>query len=232
MNEDILPAVWALVSQVDTPLWEITTLSLQVSFAATLIASAIAIPLGALVAVTQFRGQSIVVATLNAMMGLPPVVIGLVVYLLLSRAGPLGDWGILFTPSAMIMAQCCLIIPIIAALSRQLLEAYYLEYRDQLHSLGISRWGYIPTLIWDARFQLLTAILAGFGRAIAEVGAVMIVGGNINHVTRVMTTTIALETSKGNLNLALALGAVLVLITLLINLLAMGFKNAAKHYGD
>jgi len=192
----------------------------------------LALPLGAVLAVGRFPGRRATIVLLNAFMGLPPVVVGLVVYLLLSRAGPLGKLGILFTPTAMVIAQTILILPIIAALARQAVEDAWREYREQLRSLGVSRWAAALTLIWDIRFSLLTAVLAGLGRACAEVGAVMIVGGNIDGVTRVMTTTIALETSKGDLPLALSLGVVLVTIVLMLNAAAYSLKEAAqRRYG-
>ncbi|MCE3247412.1 MAG: transporter permease, partial [Geminicoccaceae bacterium] len=192
-----------LIASGDADLAEIVLLSLQVSLAAVVIAGAIGLPLGAGLAVLRFPGRGAVVLAVNALMGLPPVVVGLLVYLLLSNAGPLGVLGLLYTPSAMIIAQSVLVTPIIAALSRQVIEDLREEYDEQLRSLGLGALATIGTLLWDARYSLLTVALAGFGRAIAEVGAVIIVGGNINHVTRVMTTTIALETSKGNLALAL-----------------------------
>ncbi len=204
----------ALILTGDPALWAIVGLSLRVSLTAVLIAALIGMPLGAALAVFRFWGRRGVIILINALMGLPPVVVGLVVYLMLSRSGPLGVLQLLYTPTAMIIAQVVLVTPIIAALTRQVLENLDEEYADQLTSLGVSRAGAIPVLLWDGRMGLLTALLAGFGRAIAEMGAVLIVGGNINHVTRVMTTTIALETSKGNLSLALALGAILVLLAI------------------
>ena len=181
-------------------------------------------PLGALLALTRFPGRSVLVVLLNALMGLPPVVVGLAVYLLLSRSGPLGAMGILFTPTAMVIAQTILIVPIIAALTRQTVEDLWVEYRDELSAMDVSPAGRMMTLLWDARFSLLTALLAGFGRAAAEVGAVMIVGGNIDGFTRVMTTAVALETSKGNLPLAIGLGLILVVIVLAINAAAWGTR--------
>ncbi|HET7159245.1 MAG TPA: ABC transporter permease, partial [Burkholderiales bacterium] len=178
----------------DAALYHIVLLSLAVSLTAVLAAALIALPLGAIIAITRFTGRESLIIALNALMGLPPVVVGLLVYLLLSRAGPLGPLGLLFTPTAMVIAQTVLVIPIIAALSRQVLEDAWREYSEQLGSLGISTWSAGATLLWDTRFTLLTIVLAGFGRAAAEVGAVMIVGGNIDGVTRVMTTAIALET--------------------------------------
>jgi tungstate transport system permease protein len=213
----------------DVRLWEIVALSLQVSLSAVLVATAIGLPLGAAVAVGRFPGRGAVIVLLNALMGLPPVVVGLAVYLLLSRAGPLGDLGLLFTAEAMVLAQAVLITPIIAALARQAIEDAWREYEEQLRSLGAGRLGAALTLVWDTRFSLVTAVLAGLGRASAEVGAVMIVGGNIDGVTRVMTTTIALETSKGDLPLALGLGVVLIAIVLVLNAAALAVKEAAQR---
>jgi tungstate transport system permease protein len=207
-------------------------LSLRVSLTAVLIACVVGLPLGAAIAVGRFPGRHSLVVILNAMMGLPPVVVGLLVYLLLSRAGPLGDLGLLFTPTAMVIAQAILIAPIVAALSRQVVEDAWSEYREQLRSLGETRLGAALTLLWDVRFSLVTIVLAGFGRAAAEVGAVIIVGGNIDGVTRVMTTAIALETSKGDLPLALGLGLILVTIVLTLNAAAYVIKEAAqRRYG-
>ena len=217
---------------IDVRLWEIVALSLQVSLTAVLLATVLGLPLGAAVAVGRFPGRGALIVLLNALMGLPPVVVGLAVYLLLSRAGPLGDLGLLFTPGAMVIAQTVLITPIIAALARQAIEDAWREYEEQLRSLGAGRLGAALTLVWDTRFSLVTAVLAGLGRASAEVGAVMIVGGNIDGVTRVMTTAIALETSKGDLPLALALGAVLIGIVLALNAAAFLVKEAAqRRYG-
>ncbi|MGD9952130.1 MAG: ABC transporter permease [Burkholderiales bacterium] len=197
-----------------------------------LFATLLALPLGAAVAVARFPGRRAVIVVLNALMGLPPVVVGLLVYVLLSRAGPFGEWGLLFTPTAMVIAQTVLILPIIAALARQGVEDAWLEYQDQLRSLGVTGFPAAITLLWDIRFSLLTAVLAGLGRASAEVGAVMIVGGNIDGVTRVMTTTIALETSKGDLPLALGLGIVLIALVLILNAAAFMVKEAAqRRYG-
>ena len=216
----------------DLRLWEVVVLSLEVSLAAVVLATALGLPLGAAVAVGRFPGRRTVVVLLNALMGLPPVVVGLVVYLLLSRAGPLGELGLLFTPPAMVIAQTVLITPIIAALARQAIEDAWREYEEQLRSLVARGIGAALTLIWDTRFSLVTAVLAGLGRASAEVGAVMIVGGNIDGVTRVMTTAIALETSKGDLPLALGLGVVLIAIVLVLNAAAMLVKEAAqRRYG-
>ena len=214
----------------DAELWAIVLLSLQVSLSAVLISAFIGLPLGAILAVGRFPGRGALVVTLNALMGLPPVVVGLLVYLMLSNAGPLGVLGLLYTPAAMIVAQVVLVTPIIAALTRQVIEDLDAEYAEQLRSLGVSRTASVATLLWDGRHSLLTVLLAGFGRAIAEVGAVIIVGGNINHVTRVMTTAIALETSKGNLALALALGFLLILLALCING-AVGLLKARPGQG-
>jgi len=225
-------AAWRLLAGFDADLAQVVGLSLQVSITAVLIATLIGLPLGATIAVERFRGRQTLIVLLNALMGLPPVVVGLLVYLLLSRAGPLGGLGILFTPQAMIIAQTVLIAPIIAALSRQTLEDAWREYEEQLRSLGARRLTAGMTLIWDTRFSLLTIVLAGFGRAIAEVGAVMIVGGNIDGVTRVMTTTIALETSKGDLPLALGLGIVLISLVVALNALVAIIREAAmRRYG-
>lgn len=216
----------------DPDLIEIIALSLRVSLSAVGLAALIGLPLGAAVALYRFPGRVVVSALLNAFMGLPPVVVGLVVYLMLSRAGPLGVLGLLFTPTAMIIAQCILVTPIVAALAAQTIADLNEEYDEQLRSLAAGPLQRLVTLLWDGRFSLLTAVLAGFGRAIAEVGAVMIVGGNISHVTRVMTTAIALETSKGNLALALGLGIVLITLALAINLAAMGIRDVARaRYG-
>ncbi len=221
-----------LLLRVDSDLVEIVGLSMRVSLGAVGLAALIGLPLGAAVALFRFPGRLAINALLTAFMGLPPVVVGLVVYLLLSRAGPLGVLGLLFTPTAMIIAQCLLITPIIAALSAQTVADLHEEYDEQLRSLAAGPGQILVTLLWDGRFRLLTAILAGFGRAVAEVGAVMIVGGNINHATRVMTTAIALETSKGNLELALALGIILIALALGINLAAMAIRDAARNrYG-
>ena len=216
IGEAVLLAVQLVLSG-DADLVEIVALSLRVSLAATLLALLIGLPLGALVAIGRFRGRGVLVALMNALMGLPPVVVGLLVYLYLSRSGPLGFLGLLYTPGAMIVAQTILITPIVAALARQVLEELHLEYAEQFRSLCLSRRQTIEALLWDARYSLLTVALAGFGRAVAEVGAVIIVGGNIDHLTRVMTTAIALETSRGELTLALALGVVLLAITLGVN---------------
>ena len=219
-----------LVLAGDAALWRIITLSLSVSLTATLIAACIGLPLGALLAVTRFPGRQGLLVALNALMGLPPVVAGLVIYLLLSRSGPLGSFGLLFTPGAMIIAQAVLITPILAALTRQLLEGLWEEYAEALRSLGSGPVRAVGTLLWDGRFALVTVLLAGFGRASAEVGAVMVVGGNIEGFTRVMTTAIALETSKGDLPLALALGLVLMVIVLGVNAAAQWLREASARW--
>jgi tungstate transport system permease protein len=222
----------ALILALDRELLAIVRLSLLVSLSAVGLATLIGLPLGATVAVCRFPGRGMVGALLNTMMGLPPVVVGLALYLLLSRAGPLGGLGLLYTPTAMTLAQWVLITPIVAALTRQAVVDLHEEYAEQLRSLGVGPWRTVWTLLWEGRFSLLTAILAGFGRASAEVGAVIIVGGNINHVTRVMTTAIALETSKGDLPLALGLGIILLCLTFMVNAAAMVIRDVAKRsYG-
>ncbi|MCO6414956.1 ABC transporter permease [Siccirubricoccus sp. KC 17139] len=218
-----------LVATADPAVMRILLLSLRVSLTALALAALVGLPLGALLAVARFPGRQAVLVALNALMGLPPVVAGLLIYLLLSRAGPLGPLGLLFTPTAMVIAQAVLIAPILAALSRQVLEGLWEEYAEQLRSFGAGPWRAVPTLLWDGRFALMTVLLAGFGRAAAEVGAVMIVGGNIEGFTRVMTTAIALETSKGDLPLALALGLLLMAIVLAVNALAQGLREAAAE---
>jgi len=231
MSEALSTAL-ALLIGLDSKLVEIVLLSLRVSLSAVAIAALLGLPLGAAIAVGRFRGRQAVIVVLNALMGLPPVVVGLLVYLLLSRAGPLGALGILFTPSAMVFAQSILTLPIVAALSRQAIEDAWREYEEQLRSLGAGRLSAALTLLWDTRFSLLTTILAGFGRAAAEVGAVMIVGGNIDGVTRVMTTAIALETSKGDLPLALGLGMILIAIVIAVNAAAhLTRELAQRRYG-
>jgi tungstate transport system permease protein len=218
-----------LVLSGDATLFAIVRLSLLVSLSAVLLAALIGIPLGALIALTQFRGRQGVIVLLNALMGLPPVVVGLAVYLLLSRSGPLGSFGLLFTPRAMIIAQTVLVLPIIAALTRQTIEDLWLEYRDELNAMNVGPLGRVAALIWDARFSLVTALLAGFGRAAAEVGAIIIVGGNIDGFTRTMTTAIALETSKGDLPLAVGLGIVLIAIVIAVNALAWTARRAGER---
>jgi tungstate transport system permease protein len=218
-----------LILSGDPALLTIVRLSLIVSLSAVAGAALIGLPSGALIALARFPGRELTIVVLNALMGLPPVVVGLAVYLLLSRSGPLGSWGLLFTPQAMIMAQTILITPIIAALARQTIEDLWVEYRDELAAMDVGLAGRIATLLWDARFSLVTALLAGFGRAAAEVGAVIIVGGNIDGFTRTMTTAIALETSKGDLPLALGLGLVLIGIVVVVNALAWGMRRAGER---
>jgi tungstate transport system permease protein len=218
-----------LVLTGDPALLAIVRLSLLVSLSAVILGALIGVPFGAAVALTRFRGREAAIVILNALMGLPPVVVGLAVYLLLSRSGPLGSWGLLFTPQAMIVAQTVLITPIIAALARQTIEDLWTEYRDELAAMDIGPLRRIATLIWDGRFSLVTALLAGFGRAAAEVGAVIIVGGNIDGFTRTMTTAIALETSKGDMPLAIGLGMVLMVIVVVINAAAWGLRHAGER---
>jgi tungstate transport system permease protein len=218
-----------LVLSADPALLEIVRLSLVVSLSAVLCAAVIGLPLGAVIALTRYPAREASIVFLNALMGLPPVVVGLAVYLLLSRSGPLGFWGLLFTPSAMVIAQTVLVTPIIAALARQTIEDLWVEYRDELAAMNVGPWRRVMTLLWDARFSLLTALLAGFGRAAAEVGAVIIVGGNIDGFTRTMTTAIALETSKGDLPLAMGLGVVLIAIVIAVNALAWTARRAGER---
>jgi tungstate transport system permease protein len=222
-------AAFSLVLAGDRELASIVWLSLGVTLSAVVIATAVALPLGAALALTRFPGRSLVIIVLNTLMGFPPVVAGLLVYLLLTRSGPLGGLGLLFTPGAMVIAQTIIIIPIIASLTRQVVEDLWAEYSEQLRSLGSSPLRAVPTLLWDGRFSLATAVLSGFGRATAEVGAVLIVGGNILGYTRTMTTAIALETSKGDLALALALGIILLAITFALNLGAFVTSRIAQR---
>ena len=219
-----------LVLGADPALMAIVALSLIVSLAAVAFATLIGVPVGAAVALLRFPGREATIVTLNALMGLPPVVVGLAVYLLLSRSGPLGSWGLLFTPQAMVIAQTILVAPIIAALARQTIEDLWVEYRDELAALNIGPLRRLATLIWDARFSLSTALLAGFGRAAAEVGAIIIVGGNIEGFTRTMTTAVALETSKGDLPLAMGLGIVLIAIVIVVNALAWAARRAGERF--
>jgi tungstate transport system permease protein len=218
-----------MMIRLDSELLRIIGLSLRVSVTAVVIGSFIGLPLGALLALTRFPGRNACVVVLNACMGLPPVVVGLTVYLILSRSGPLGTFGWLFTPAGMVMAQVVLITPIVAALSRQTVADLWIEYEEQLRSLGLTPLKAIATLLWDGRFSLSTAVFAGFGRAIAEVGAIIIVGGNINGFTRTMTTAISLETSRGDLALAMALGIVLLAIAVSINAAAAAAGNVARR---
>jgi tungstate transport system permease protein len=221
-----------LILSGDRTLFAIVRLSLLVTLSATLLAALIGMPLGAAVALNRFPGRDAVIVFLNGLMGLPPVVVGLLVYLMLSRSSPLGRLGLLFTPTAMVIAQAILITPIIAALTRQAIEDLWAEYREELTAMEIGPLTAVGTLLWDARFSLVTILLAGFGRAAAEVGAVMMVGGNIDGFTRVMTTSIALETSKGNLSLAVGLGLVLLTLIMAVNALAWGFRQwAERHAG-
>jgi tungstate transport system permease protein len=219
-----------LVLTGDPVLVAIVWLSLAVSLSAVFVAALVGVPFGALVALTRFSGREAVIVVLNALMGLPPVVVGLAVFLALSRSGPLGSWGLLFTPQAMVIAQAVLVTPIIAALTRQTIEDLWSEYREELTAMNISATRRIATLIWDARFSLVTALLAGFGRAAAEVGAILIVGGNIDGFTRTMTTAIALETSKGDLPLAIGLGMVLIAIVVAVNALVWTVRRAGERW--
>lgn len=219
-----------LVARGDATLVRIVALSLQVSFAAVLAAALVGLPAGALLAVMRFPGRSLLILATDALAGLPPVVAGLAIYLLLSPAGPLGRYGLLFTPAAMVIAQAVLVAPILAALSRQLLAQMWEEYAEQLRSFRVSAWRAVPTLLWEGRLGLLTVLLAGFGRASAEVGAVVIVGGNIDGSTRVMTTAIVLETGRDNLPLALALAAVLLAVVLGVNAAGMAARGAALRW--
>ncbi len=218
-----------LVLTGDPALFAIVRLSLLVSLSAVAFAALVGVPFGALLALTRFRGRQPIIVILNALMGLPPVVVGLAVFLALSRSGPLGSWGLLFTPTAMIIAQTILVAPIIAALTRQTIEDLWTEYRDELTAMNVGPAGRVATLVWDARFSLVTALLAGFGRAAAEVGAIIIVGGNIEGFTRTMTTAIALETSKGDLPLAVGLGIVLIAIVIAVNTLAWTARRAGER---
>lgn len=218
-----------LILHLNHDLVQIIVLTFQVNLVAAVLGCLVAFPLGAAVAVLRFPGRGVVIALLNAGMSLSGVVIGLVVYLMLSRSGPLGGWGLLFTPSAMVIAQWIMITPIVAALTYQTVADFHQKYDDQLRSFGAGHLRTMLTLLWDVRFSLVTAALAGFGRALAEVGTVMIVGGNINHYTRVMTTAITLETTKGDLPLAVALGVVLLGLTLVVTLLAEVVRGAASR---
>ena len=228
MPEDV--SAFELLLTGDPALLAIVRLSLMVSLSAVVVGGLIGVPVGAGVALTRFPGREGVIVILNALMGLPPVVVGLAIYLLLSRSGPLGSWGLLFTPQAMIVAQTVLIAPIIAALTRQTIEDLASEYHDELAAMNVGPLGRIATLIWDGRFSLVTALLAGFGRAAAEVGAVIIVGGNIEDFTRTMTTAIALETSKGDLPLAIGLSTALMAIVVAVNASAWGLRRAGERY--
>jgi tungstate transport system permease protein len=224
------PSAIHLIATADPMLFAIVKLSLEVSLGATLLATLVGAPFGALLALVRFPGREGVVVVLNALMGLPPVVVGLCVYLLLSRSGPLGSFGILFTPEAMVIAQTFLVIPIIAALTRQTVQDAWMEYRDEFAAMGVGPARRVLTLLWDTRFSLVTALLAGFGRAAAEVGSIIIVGGNIEGFTRTMTTSIALETSKGNLPFAMGLGAILLVIVVGVNALAWCVRRIGQRY--
>ncbi len=223
-------AAFSLIFGLDPQFLQIVGLSLRVTLTAVLIAALIGLPLGAWLALARFPGRSAVIVLVNGLMGLPPVVAGLIVFLMLSRSGPLGGLGWLFTPTAMVVAQTLLVLPIVIALTRGTIEELWGEYREHLTSLGQTGWRAVPTLLWDGRFALATGLLAGFGRASAEVGAVLIVGGNIAGYTRTMTTSIALETSKGDLPLALGLGIVLLVLTLLINAAAYGASRVGARF--
>jgi tungstate transport system permease protein len=224
---EALTGSFGLVFALDPDLMEIIGLSMRVTLTAVFLACLIGLPLGAAAGTFRFPGRTLLSVVLNALMGLPPVVVGLFVYLLLSASGPMGPLRLLYTPTAMIIAQMVIVTPIVAALTRQLVEDLNHEYAEQFASMGVGPFNRLTSLLWDGRYSLLTVALAGFGRAVAEVGAVIIVGGNINHVTRVMTTTIALETSKGNLQFALALGIVLLTIAFVVNACVMGLRATA-----
>ena len=222
---------FGLILSADADLYEILWLSIQVSLTALLISIGLGLPIGTTLAIANFPGKTVCITVINSLMGMPPVVVGLLVYLALSRSGPFGVFGLLYTPSAMVIAQVLLITPIIAALTYQVMEDLHKEYRDLFFSLSIPLEKAVGAYLWDARYSLITAILAGFGRAISEVGAVMIVGGNIDHLTRVMTTAIALETSKGELSVALGLGIVLLVLALVVNGLVTTVRTRARYYG-
>ena len=222
---------FGLILSADADLYEILWLSIQVSLTALLISIALGLPIGTTLAIANFPGKTVCITVINSLMGMPPVVVGLLVYLALSRSGPFGVFGLLYTPTAMVIAQVLLITPIIAALTYQVMEDLHKEYRDLFFSLSIPLDKAVVAYLWDARYSLITAVLAGFGRAISEVGAVMIVGGNIDHLTRVMTTAIALETSKGELSVALGLGVVLLVLALVVNGLVTSVRTRARHYG-
>ena len=223
-----LGAAFGLLATGDRDLLQITFLSLRVSVGATLVASAFGLPLGAWLANNRFAGRRMVIATLNALMGLPPVVVGLMVYVVFSRSGPLGVMGLLFTPTVMVVAQVIIITPLIASIAHQAIRELWADYHDLLISLNTTRWQRIKALLWDGRRALMTAALAGFGRAVGEVGAVMVVGGNIDHATRVLTTAIALETGKGNFAMALALGIVLIVLALTVNVAVHGLSRTER----
>jgi len=229
MQESAISLAMQLIASGNPDLYEIMGLSLRVSLSSVLLSLMFGLTLGAVLATDQFRGRQFINVLVNALMSMPPVVVGLLVYLALSRSGPMGWLGLLYTPSAMIIAQTMLITPLIAALSRQVLEDLYNEYKEQFLSLQLNRSQRIRALLWDARYSLSTVALAGLGRALSEVGAVIIVGGNIEHLTRVMTTAIALETAKGDLALAMALGIILLTLALIINILLSGLNMSARR---
>ena len=228
MIGDAFSEAFLLITSADADLVEVLLLSIQVSSTALFFSMILALPLGTILAITEIRGKKIFVTLINALMGLPPVVVGLLVYLALSRSGPFGVLGLLYTPTAMVIAQVIIVTPIIAALTYQVMNDLHSEYRDLFASLHISLFKSTCAYVWDARYSLATSVLAGFGRAISEVGAVIIVGGNIDHLTRVMTTAIALETSKGELAIALALGMILLGLALLVNAMATAIQVIAK----
>ena len=227
MLGDAFTEAFNLIISGSPELFEILMLSIQVSLTALFFSIAFGLPIGTTLAISEFPGKRACVTVLNSLMGLPPVVVGLLVYLMLSRSGPLGVLGLLYTPTAMVIAQVVLITPIIAALAYQVMDDLHREYRDLFQSLGVPLSKAVPTYLWDARYSLITSVLAGFGRAISEVGAVIIVGGNIDHLTRVMTTAIALETSKGELAIALALGIILLALALIVNALVTTVRTYA-----
>jgi len=229
MLTDAFSEAVSLIASGNEDLFEILLLSIEVSLTALSISVLLALPLGTLLAISHFAGKRVVITCLNALMAMPPVVIGLLVYLMLSRSGPLGVLGLLYTPTAMVIAQVLLITPIIASLAHQTMEDLHVEYAELFQSLRVSTFRTIPVYLWDARYSLVTAVLAGFGRAVSEVGAVIIVGGNIDHLTRVMTTAIALETAKGELALALALGIILVGMALLVNAAVMSVRALGQR---
>ena len=231
MLTEAFTEAFALITSANADLYEILWLSIQVSLTALFVSIALGLPIGTTLAITNFPGKNICITILNSLMGLPPVVVGLLVYLALSRSGPFGVFGLLYTPTAMVIAQVVLITPIIAALTYQVMDDLHKEYQDLFFSLDIPLRKAVGAYLWDARYSLITAVLAGFGRAISEVGAVIIVGGNIDHLTRVMTTAIALETSKGELSIALALGIILLTLALIVNGLVTTVRTRARHFG-
>ena len=231
MLTEAFTEAFTLITSANADLYEILWLSIQVSLTALFVSIALGLPIGTTLAIANFPGKNICITILNSLMGLPPVVVGLLVYLALSRSGPFGVFGLLYTPTAMVIAQVVLITPIIAALTYQVMDDLHKEYQDLFFSLDIPLRKAVGAYLWDARYSLITAVLAGFGRAISEVGAVIIVGGNIDHLTRVMTTAIALETSKGELSIALALGIILLTLALIVNGLVTTVRTRARHFG-